>query len=66
MWPIIVGQMASARTSAATAQDQEDTTRDVERFRQFLDRGAPGPHAYVVLLAISRLIEQPIPLAIAP
>jgi len=28
------------------------TTRDVDRFRQFLRGGAPGPHAYVVLLGL--------------
>ena len=28
------------------------TTRDVDRFRQFLRRGAPGPHSYVVLLGL--------------
>jgi putative toxin-antitoxin system antitoxin component (TIGR02293 family) len=28
------------------------TTKDVDRFRQFLQRGAPGPHAYVVLLGL--------------
>lgn len=28
------------------------TTKDIDRFRQFLHRGAPGPHAYVVLLGL--------------
>src|SRR6266705_1357024 len=28
------------------------TTRDVDRFRQFLRGGAPGPHSYVVLLGL--------------
>lgn len=37
--------------------------RDLERFRQFLKRGMPGPHAYVVLLGLTRfdfpaVIEQ--------
>jgi putative toxin-antitoxin system antitoxin component (TIGR02293 family) len=27
-------------------------TKDVERFRQYLRRGAPGPHAHVVLLGL--------------
>src|SRR5882672_1998793 len=27
-------------------------TRDVDRFRQFLRGGAPGPHSYVVLLGL--------------
>lgn len=28
------------------------TTKDVDRFRRFLRAGAPGPHAYVVLLGL--------------
>lgn len=27
-------------------------TKDLERFRQYLRRGAPGPHAYVTLLGL--------------
>lgn len=27
-------------------------TKDLDRFRQYLRRGAPGPHAYVVLLGL--------------
>ncbi len=30
----------------------EPTTKDVERFRRFLRRGAPGPHSYVILLGL--------------
>ncbi|PYQ59262.1 MAG: hypothetical protein DMF58_12290 [Acidobacteria bacterium] len=29
-------------------------SRDVERFRRFLKAGMPGPHAYVVLLGLTR------------
>ena len=29
-------------------------SRDVERFRHFLKAGMPGPHAYVVLLGLTR------------
>jgi putative toxin-antitoxin system antitoxin component (TIGR02293 family) len=28
------------------------TTKDLDRFRQYLRRGAPGPHAYVILLGL--------------
>lgn len=28
------------------------STKDLDRFRQYLRRGAPGPHAYVVLLGL--------------
>ena len=57
MWLIIIGHMASAPTSQATTHYSADaarveTTKDVERFRQFLDQGAPGPLAYVVLLGL--------------
>jgi putative toxin-antitoxin system antitoxin component (TIGR02293 family) len=49
--------MASTQTSHATAHHSAETTtgettKDVERFRQFLDEGAPGPLAYVVLLGL--------------
>jgi putative toxin-antitoxin system antitoxin component (TIGR02293 family) len=27
-------------------------TKDVDRFRQFLQQGAPGPHSYVILLGL--------------
>ena len=29
-----------------------DTTPDVDRFREILDLGAPGPHTYAVLLGL--------------
>lgn len=39
--------------TAAALHDRTDTsTRDLERFRQQLRQGAPGPHAYVVLLGL--------------
>jgi putative toxin-antitoxin system antitoxin component (TIGR02293 family) len=57
-WPIIVGQMASTQASTATTHHADETTRDVERFRQFLDRGSPGPHAYVVLLGLETFAAQ--------
>lgn len=28
------------------------TTKDIDRFRQFLQRGTPGPHSHVVLLGL--------------
>ena len=30
----------------------ETPTKDLDRFRQYLRRGAPGPHAYVILLGL--------------
>jgi putative toxin-antitoxin system antitoxin component (TIGR02293 family) len=51
MWLMIMSQMASVQISDAATHHPE-TTKDLERFRQFLDRGAPGPHAYVVLLGL--------------
>jgi putative toxin-antitoxin system antitoxin component (TIGR02293 family) len=58
-----MGQMASTKTSAAmTPRGPEpargETTRDVERFRQFLDHGSPGPHAHVVLLGLETFAAQ--------
>ena len=40
--------------SAATVHQQSvaASTRDLDRFRQYLRRGAPGPHAYVILLGL--------------
>jgi putative toxin-antitoxin system antitoxin component (TIGR02293 family) len=42
---------ASARAFEAAAR-AEGFTRDVGRFREFLARGGPGAHAYVVLLGL--------------
>ncbi len=40
-------------TTATLPRRTVDTpTKDVERFRQYLRRGAPGPHAYVTLLGL--------------
>lgn len=39
-------------TEAVRHPDVETLTKDLERFRQFLRRGAPGPHAYVILLGL--------------
>ena len=63
MWPIIIGQMALTQTPQTTAHLGADTargetTKDVERFRQFLDHGAPGPLAYVVLLGLDTFAAQ--------
>jgi putative toxin-antitoxin system antitoxin component (TIGR02293 family) len=35
-----------------------ETTKDVERFRQFLDQGVPGPLAYVVLVGLETFAAQ--------
>lgn len=38
---------------AAAPHDRPDTsTKDLDRFRQQLRHGAPGPHAYVILLGL--------------
>jgi putative toxin-antitoxin system antitoxin component (TIGR02293 family) len=55
--------MAAARTSPTTARHVAETARgetnkDLERFRQFLDQGAPGPLAYVVLLGLETFAVQ--------
>lgn len=34
------------------SQEEDRTTRDLELFREHLSSGAPGPHAYVVLLGL--------------
>jgi putative toxin-antitoxin system antitoxin component (TIGR02293 family) len=43
--------MATATTTESRPPDP-DATRDLQRFRQFLDRGAPGAYAHVVLLGL--------------
>lgn len=45
------GQVANM-TTAAALHDRTETTRDLDRFRQQLREGQPGPHAYVVLLGL--------------
>ena len=52
-WPILVGQMASAHTTDMAASSLADATKDIQRFREFLHGGAPGPHSYVVLLGLN-------------
>ncbi|MDQ3213190.1 MAG: DUF2384 domain-containing protein [Acidobacteriota bacterium] len=32
--------------------DTESSTRDIDQFREYVQRGAPGPHAYVILLGL--------------
>jgi putative toxin-antitoxin system antitoxin component (TIGR02293 family) len=44
--------MARTPATAASPHRTDAPTRDLERFQQFLRRGAPGPHAYVVLLGM--------------
>jgi putative toxin-antitoxin system antitoxin component (TIGR02293 family) len=40
-------------TAEAVPHRRVDTaTRDLDRFRRYLRRGAPGPHAYVILLGL--------------
>jgi len=35
-----------------TTADTESSTRDIDQFREYVQRGAPGPHAYVILLGL--------------
>ena len=41
-------------TTAAAVHERvvDSSTKDLDRFRQYLRRGAPGAHAYVVLLGL--------------
>lgn len=41
-----------ATTETAARRSVDTPTKDLDRFRQYLRRGAPGPHAYVVLLGL--------------
>jgi putative toxin-antitoxin system antitoxin component (TIGR02293 family) len=38
--------------TAAPPRSVDTSTKDLDRFRQYLQRGTPGPHAYVVLLGL--------------
>lgn len=41
-----------AGTAAVHDPRVDRPTKDLDRFRQYLRRGAPGPHAYVILLGL--------------
>ena len=41
-----------AKASAAALHERTETSKDLDRFRQQLRAGQPGPHAYVVLLGL--------------
>jgi putative toxin-antitoxin system antitoxin component (TIGR02293 family) len=41
-----------ATTATVSHRGAATPTKDLDQFRQFLRRGAPGPHAYVVLLGL--------------
>jgi len=41
-----------AKASPTALHDAIETTKDLDRFRQQLRSGQPGPHAYVVLLGL--------------
>ena len=45
------GQMAG-RTTTAIGRSRHRPLTDLDRFRLYLRRGAPGPHAYVILLGL--------------
>jgi putative toxin-antitoxin system antitoxin component (TIGR02293 family) len=47
------GHMASRRRGrAAPRRGLARSINDLDRFREYLRRGAPGPHAYVILLGL--------------
>jgi putative toxin-antitoxin system antitoxin component (TIGR02293 family) len=47
------GQVAHMTTAATLRRRNGGTPKtDVDRFRQYSRRGAPGPHAYVILLGL--------------
>lgn len=41
-----------ATTGTVPDRGTDTSTKDLDRFRLYLRRGAPGPHAYVVLLGL--------------
>ena len=41
-----------ATTKTVHHRTVDTPTKDLDRFRQYLRRGAPGPHAYVILLGL--------------
>src|ERR1700681_1604134 len=41
-----------AAAEAVPHRKVDTATRDLDRFRRYLRRGAPGPHAYVILLGL--------------
>src|SRR6476620_10593005 len=43
---------ADVRGDFSHASVSDPVPRDIERFREFLAHGAPGPHAYVALLGL--------------
>lgn len=47
-----MGHMAQMPTASLHDHPVGPPTKDLERFRQYLRRGAPGPHAYVILLGL--------------
>lgn len=51
-------QIVRSAAHLVSATSRGETTKDVERFRQFLDQGAPGPLAYVVLLGLETFAAQ--------
>jgi putative toxin-antitoxin system antitoxin component (TIGR02293 family) len=52
-WPTIYGHMAATLEPPISSADAPHAlSRDVRRFTGFLSRGAPGPHAHVVLLGL--------------
>ncbi len=46
------GQVADMTLATALRPSIDTPKKDVDRFRHYMKRGAPGPHAYVILLGL--------------
>ena len=46
------GQVANMTIGTVPRPSTDAARKDLDRFRQYLERGAPGPHAYVILLGL--------------
>src|SRR5437773_9060764 len=51
-WRIILSQRAHMRRAAAAKVQEEEESRDLERFRELLRHGAPS-HGFIVLLGLN-------------
>lgn len=46
------GQVATMTIGTVPHPSTDASKKDLDRFRQYVERGAPGPHAYVILLGL--------------
>jgi hypothetical protein len=47
-----MSQVAPMAIGSVPRPGMDTAKTDLDRFRQYLQQGAPGPHAYVVLLGL--------------